>query len=145
MKKYKINNKVIIADNELEAIKKIKDLVDYDYLLSEERKAVEDYRQAINSTKDKNELYVLSHILNEEAHHIELLENLQKGKVEFNDEIKGKYYFVPDDSYGQHGTDILEIYLTKEEANKIQQTRIYNNERGFLTNSYRSALYYTQD
>ena len=44
--------------------------------------------KAISETNDKNELYVLSHILKEEAHHIELLENLQKGKVEFNDSIK---------------------------------------------------------
>lgn len=142
--KYKVNGKIIDADNELNAVKKYKNS-EIDYLIQEENKAVEDYRQAIKNTKDKNELYVLSHILKEETHHIELLENLQKGKVEFNDAIKGKYYFVPDDSYGQRGTDILEIYLTKEEANKIQQTRIYNNERGFLTNSYRSALYYTQD
>ena len=55
------------------------------------------------------------------------------------------YYFVPDDCYGQHGTDIYEIKLTKQEANKITQTRIYNNMQGFLTDKYISALYYTQD
>lgn len=63
--------------------------VDFEYLLSEERKAVEDYRKAIASTTDKNQLYVLSHILKEEAHHIELLENLQKGKVDFKDAAPG--------------------------------------------------------
>lgn len=67
---------------------KIKDFVNYEYLLSEERKAVEDYKKAISETNDKNELYVFSHILKEEAHHIELLENLQKGKVTFSDSIK---------------------------------------------------------
>ena len=65
-----------------------KDSVNYEYLLSEERKAVGDYKKAIAETNDKNELYVLGHILQEEAHHIELLENLQKGEVEFNDSIK---------------------------------------------------------
>lgn len=70
----------------------IKDEIDYDYLLSEERKAVEDYRKSINETTNKNELYVLSHILKEETHHIELLENLQKGKVEFND--SGKCFYT---------------------------------------------------
>lgn len=69
-----------------------KDSLNYNYLLSEERKAVEDYRKSISETADKNELYVLSHILKEEAHHIELLENLQKGKVEFND--SGKCFYT---------------------------------------------------
>lgn len=59
--------------------------IDFDYLLSEERKAVQDYKDAIAKTSDKSALYVLSHILKEESHHIELLENLRKGKVEFED------------------------------------------------------------
>lgn len=71
-----------------------KDSINYEYLLSEERKAVEDYKKAISETNDKNELYVLSHILKEEAHHIELLENLQKGKVTFNDSIKDEDKYV---------------------------------------------------
>lgn len=64
---------------------KKKPSIDFDYLLAEERKAVQDYRNAIAMTDDKNAIYVLSHILKEEAHHIELLENLRKGKVEFAD------------------------------------------------------------
>lgn len=64
---------------------KKKPSIDFDYLLAEERKAVQDYKNAIAMTDDKNALYVLSHILKEEAHHIELLENLRKGKVEFAD------------------------------------------------------------
>ena len=59
--------------------------IDFDYLLSEESKAVQDYKDAIAKTSDKSALYVLSHILKEESHHIELLENLRKGKVEFED------------------------------------------------------------
>ena len=140
--KLKENSRYIrLADSNI----KTKDSVDYNYLLEEERKAVNDYETALKETTDEKEIEVLTHILNEEKEHILMLKNLQKGKVEFNDEIKGKYYFIPDDSYGQHGTDIFEIYLTKEEANKVQETRIYNNERGFLTKSYASALYYTQD
>lgn len=88
MKKYKINGIIVEGNTCLDAISKIRDSVNYEYLLSEERKAVEDYKKAISETNDKNELYVLSHILKEEAHHIELLENLQKGKVTFSDSIK---------------------------------------------------------
>ena len=59
--------------------------IDFDYLLSEERKAVQDYKDSIAKTSDKSALYVLNHILKEENHHIELLENLRDGKVEFED------------------------------------------------------------
>lgn len=61
--------------------------IDFDYLLAEERKAVKDYKEAIKMTDDKSALYVLSHILKEESHHIELLEQLRDGKVEFADSI----------------------------------------------------------
>lgn len=57
------------------------------YLIEEEKQAVEDYRQAISMTEDKNALYVLSHILKEEAHHIEMLEQLRDGKVQFADSV----------------------------------------------------------
>lgn len=94
MKKYKVNGIIVEGNTCLDAISKIKDSVNYEYLLSEERKAVEDYKKAISETNDKNELYVLSHILKEEAHHIELLENLQKGKVTFSDSIKDEDKYV---------------------------------------------------
>lgn len=74
----------MIKDDE-EEIKSEDKNIDFDYLLSEERKAVQDYKDAIAKTSDKSALYVLSHILKEESHHIELLENLRKGKVEFED------------------------------------------------------------
>lgn len=61
--------------------------IDFEYLLEEERKAVEDYRAAIAKTTDHNAIYVLSHILKEEAHHIELLEKLKNGKIEFTDAL----------------------------------------------------------
>lgn len=59
--------------------------IDFEYLLEEERKAIEDYRAAIAKTTDHNAIYVLSHILKEEAHHVELLEKLKSGKIEFTD------------------------------------------------------------
>lgn len=63
----------------------------------------------------------------------------------FNESKKGTYYFVEDDGYGQHGIDIEEVKLTKEEFNEVQKTRTYNGKKGFITNSYSSALYYVQD
>lgn len=59
--------------------------INFEYLLEEERKAIEDYRAAIAKTTDHNAIYVLSHILKEEAHHVELLEKLKSGKIEFTD------------------------------------------------------------
>ena len=97
--------------------------VDFAYLLSEERKAVEDYRKAIASTTDKNQLYVLSHILKEEAHHIELLENLQKGKVEFKDAAPGvdikKYEALIDEyAYKKPGKEDLQDIVDRFKLNR---------------------------
>lgn len=50
------------------------------------------------------------------------------------------YYYVENDSYGQHGTNIVELAMTKKEAENFKATHY-----GFLTDSYISALYYTQD
>lgn len=58
---------------------------------------------------------------------------------------KEKYYFVEDDSWGQRGTFIETLYLTKEEADKVKKTRTHNGKRGFFTKDYEEALYYTQD
>lgn len=55
------------------------------------------------------------------------------------------YYFVEDDNYGQHGDFIETIQLNDLQYNYIEDTRLYNGKRGFITNSYMSALYYTQD
>ena len=97
--------------------------IDFAYLLSEERKAVEDYRKAIASTTDKNQLYVLSHILKEEAHHIELLENLQKGKVEFKDAAPGvdikKYEALIDEyAYKKPGKEDLQDIVDRFKLNR---------------------------
>lgn len=84
MKRYKINNRVVDAKSIEEAIVKASS-IDFDYLLKEEEKAVQDYKAAIAQTNDSDALYVLSHILKEEAHHIELLKKLQQGEVHFED------------------------------------------------------------
>ena len=56
------------------------------------------------------------------------------------------YYFVEDDDYGQHGTDIIEVKLTSKEYRKVKETRVLEEiGRGFITDDYVSALYYTQD
>lgn len=58
---------------------------------------------------------------------------------------KKTYYFVEDDAFGQHGTTINEVKLTKDEYLTVCKTRLLNNQRGFITANYISALYYTQD
>lgn len=55
---------------------------------------------------------------------------------------KGTYYIVRNSWGSQHGTDIEEIKLTKSEFLE----RLNNINRGyFITKSYSSAVYYTQD
>lgn len=74
-------------NNNVDTKAKTKDAinVNFDYLLAEEDKAIKDYKEAITSTNDEKALYVLSHILKEETHHVELLKDLREGKVEFKD------------------------------------------------------------
>lgn len=55
---------------------------------------------------------------------------------------KKTYYIVMNDGWGQHGTDIEEIKLTKEEYNVMKSNP---NRNYFITDKYISALYYTQD
>lgn len=55
---------------------------------------------------------------------------------------KKTYYIVMNDGWGQHGTDIEEIKLTKEEYNAMKSNP---NRNYFITDKYISALYYTQD
>ncbi len=81
--------------------------IDFEYLLEEERKAVEDYRAAIAKTTDHNAIYVLSHILKEEAHHIELLEKLKNGKIEFTDA------FVKDEDEDEYSEFYYHTYQNK--------------------------------
>lgn len=70
--KYKVNDTIIEAKNELEAVKKYKDS-DIEYLTQEEEKAVDDYRKAIQNTSNPKLLKLYQHILNEELEHIDEL------------------------------------------------------------------------
>ena len=55
---------------------------------------------------------------------------------------KGTYYFVKNGWGNQHGTDIEEVKLTKNEyLEKIRD----NWRNGAYFKTYESALYYTQD
>jgi hypothetical protein len=62
-----------------------------------------------------------------------------------NRNVKKTYYFVEDNYYGQHGDYIEEIKLNEQEYNYASNNRQYNGRRGFLTGSYASACYYTND
>lgn len=85
--KYKINKILINAKDIQDALTIYDELTnnEFQYLIDEEKKAINDYKKAIEMTNDENAIYVLSHILKEETHHLELLINLQKGKVEYAD------------------------------------------------------------
>lgn len=92
MKMFKVNGRRIAAKTIADAVEAYKankegnckdaSGVDFDYLLAEERKAVNDYRTAISQTDDPKLLTVLSHILKEETEHIEELEAARKGVYE---------------------------------------------------------------
>lgn len=92
MKLFKVNGRKIAAKTIADAVEAYKankkgdckdaSGVDFDYLLSEEHKAVNDYRTAISQTDDPKLLTVLSHILKEETEHIEELEAARKGIYE---------------------------------------------------------------
>ena len=78
--KYKINKILINAKDIQDALTIYDELTnnEFQYLIDEEKKAIE-------MTNDENTIYVLSQILKEETHHLELWINLQKGKVEYAD------------------------------------------------------------
>ena len=58
---------------------------------------------------------------------------------------KNTYYFIEDDYGGQHGSFIDEIKLTKDEYEKIKETRCYNGRKGVITDNYLAAYYYTYE
>ena len=58
---------------------------------------------------------------------------------------KNTYYFIEDDYGGQHGSFIDKIELTKDEYEKIKETRCYNGRKGFISDSYLTASYYTYE
>ena len=77
--KYKVNGKVVKATCVMDAIIASKD--DYlDFLIVQEKKAVEDYRKGISNTNDPKLIELYNHILQEEIEHIEELKNAKNGE-----------------------------------------------------------------
>lgn len=173
--KYKIKKYLIDAESPEKAVEIAKKLeetnfIDFDYLLGEERKAVKDYQNAIEATDDKDELYVLSHILQEETHHIELLENLRQGKVEFADCVKDsvdynalakdlqnkfnkKFVAKPDDKgiyapsvYGNYSLDKKIVQYLKSKGYKVMWDEIGDDGYYYITDSVKdSSMSATQE
>ena len=54
------------------------------------------------------------------------------------------YFFVPYDCYGQHGTNIQEVKMTKKEFQEVSRKPWYERG-GVYFEDYVAALYYTQD
>ena len=52
------------------------------------------------------------------------------------------YYIIKDDAWGQHGTYIEEVQLTKDEYEAIPERP---NRNFFITDDYEEALYYMYD
>lgn len=63
-------------------------------------------------------------------------ENLGKGK-------KRQCYFVEYDTYGQHGSNIDYVMLTKKQLDYYENK--FENNSGFLTDNLMSAYYYVND
>lgn len=85
MRKFRINNNIIIADSIEEAIvihKHRKNEVDLQYLINDEIEAIEGYRKMISECDNPALLAVLSHILKEETEHVEELRKAQAGIYE---------------------------------------------------------------
>lgn len=120
--------------------------IDFEYLLEEERKAIEDYRAAIAKTTDHNAIYVLSHILKEEAHHVELLEKLKSGKIEFTDSFTKDEEDEYDSEFYYHTYQNKPIHSIYEGKDK----RLYaiakeNNPRGLFDYDWIVGINYDTD
>ena len=83
MKKYKINDEIIEAENEIEAVKKYKEMAsDYqtiEALKIDEESAVASYKVAIENLQGRlspKAIEILQHILKEELEHIEELNQI---------------------------------------------------------------------
>lgn len=120
-------------NNNVDTKAKTKDAinVNFDYLLSEEDKAIKDYKEAIASTNDEKALYVLSHILKEETHHVELLKALREGKVEFKDSKKDEEKDCLEDAWigmyngarVEYDSGMYTITYTNGKQEKIESSR----------------------
>lgn len=85
MNKYKIGQKIIIADSIEEAIqihKYEQSEIDLQYLIDDEIEAIDGYKKMIAKCDNPALLAVLSHILKEETEHVEELRKAQAGVYE---------------------------------------------------------------
>lgn len=99
---------------------------------------------ALENGNNKDIQQALINYITENEYNNEIVDFIQN-TIFRNRNTKKTYYFVEDNSYGQHGDFIEEIKLNEIEYNYSQNTRTLNGKRGFLTGKYISALYYVND
>lgn len=80
-------NKTIYEDKTIrtDSIKDEYDDADLQFLIDDEIEAINGYKKVIEKTDNPKLLALLSHILKEEAEHVEELRNAQAGKFEIDD------------------------------------------------------------
>lgn len=80
-------NKTIYEDKTIrtDSIKDEYDDADLQFLIDDEIEAINSYKKVIEKTDNSKLLALLSHILKEEAEHVEELRNAQAGKFEIDD------------------------------------------------------------
>lgn len=80
-------NKTIYEDKTIrtDSIKDEYDNADLQFLIDDEIEAINGYKKVIEKTDNPKLLALLSHILKEEAEHVEELRNAQAGKFEVDD------------------------------------------------------------
>lgn len=80
-------NKTIYEDKTIrtDSIKDEYDNADLQFLIDDEIEAINGYKKVIEKTDNPKLLALLSHILKEEAEHVEELRNAQAGKFEIDD------------------------------------------------------------
>ena len=135
----------MIIDEILDLKDGYKKEVDLDYIYNEAKIFnFDDLAEAIENGNNKDIQRALINYITTQNYNSSLVEFIKKTTFR-NKNTKKTYYFVEDDSYGQHGDYIEEIKLNKQEYNYASNNRQYNGRRGFLTDSYVSAVYYTND
>lgn len=135
----------MIIDEILDLKDGYKKEADLDYIYNEAKIFnFDDLTEAIENGNNKDIQRALINYITTQNYNSSLVEFIKKTTFR-NKNTKKTYYFVEDDSYGQHGDYIEEIKLNKQEYNYASNNRQYNGRRGFLTDSYVSAVYYTND
>lgn len=135
----------MIIDEILDLKDGYKKEVDLDYIYNEAKIFnFDDLTEAIENGNNKDIQRALINYITTQNYNSSLVEFIKKTTFR-NKNTKKTYYFVEDDNYGQHGDYIEEIKLNKQEYNYANNNRQYNGRRGFLTDNYASAVYYTND